>query len=215
MALINEQLWLGHFDLWKEDGMLLYRHGLLLAGAETHVGAMRGAAQGCARGLRALLSVLPVRAVGGQVGRGRARRHHARDARTGMSLSLAGPLLLVGAGKMGGALLEGWLRQGLDPAHVFMQDPAPAGGCRGADRAPRIASARAELPAKPSVIVLAVKPQLVDEALPGARADDRQGNRGVVDRRRPDACQSRAHSCRRARRSCGRCRTPPPLSATA
>ena len=38
IALINEQLWLGHFDLWKEDGMLLYRHGLLLAGARTHVG---------------------------------------------------------------------------------------------------------------------------------------------------------------------------------
>ncbi len=36
LALINEQLWLGHFDLWKEDGMLLYRHGLLLAGAESH-----------------------------------------------------------------------------------------------------------------------------------------------------------------------------------
>ena len=27
----------------------------------------------------------------------------------------AGPLVLVGAGKMGGALLEGWLRLGLDP----------------------------------------------------------------------------------------------------
>jgi hypothetical protein len=35
LAMINEQLWLGHFDLWKEDGMLLYRHGLLLTGAET------------------------------------------------------------------------------------------------------------------------------------------------------------------------------------
>jgi len=38
LALINEQLWLGHFDLWKDDGLLLYRHGLLLAGADTHVG---------------------------------------------------------------------------------------------------------------------------------------------------------------------------------
>ena len=38
IAMINEQLWLGHFDLWKEDGMLLYRHGLLLAGATTHAG---------------------------------------------------------------------------------------------------------------------------------------------------------------------------------
>mgnify|MGYP003291280956 CR=1 FL=1 len=35
MALINEQLWLGHFDLWKDDGLMLYRHGLLLAGAGT------------------------------------------------------------------------------------------------------------------------------------------------------------------------------------
>jgi len=35
-----------------------------------------------------------------------------------MTISLAGPLLLVGAGKMGGALLEGWLRQGLDPASI-------------------------------------------------------------------------------------------------
>ena len=36
--MVNEQLWLGHFDLWREDGLLLYRHGLLFAGADTHVG---------------------------------------------------------------------------------------------------------------------------------------------------------------------------------
>ncbi|MEG6510174.1 YbjN domain-containing protein [Methyloligella sp. 2.7D] len=35
MAMINEQLWIGHFDFWKDDGMMLYRHGLLLTGAET------------------------------------------------------------------------------------------------------------------------------------------------------------------------------------
>ena len=53
IALINEQLWLGHFDLWKDDGMLLYRHGLLLAGARTHVGQcealLRGALESCER----------------------------------------------------------------------------------------------------------------------------------------------------------------------
>ncbi|MBK5197978.1 MAG: YbjN domain-containing protein [Methyloceanibacter sp.] len=53
MALINEQLWLGHFDLWKDDGMLLYRHGLLLAGAETHVGQcealLKAALEACER----------------------------------------------------------------------------------------------------------------------------------------------------------------------
>jgi hypothetical protein len=30
MARINEQLWVGHFDLWPDDGSLLYRHSLLL-----------------------------------------------------------------------------------------------------------------------------------------------------------------------------------------
>jgi hypothetical protein len=53
MALINEQLWLGHFDLWKEDGLLLYRHGLLLAGADTHVGQcealLKAALEACER----------------------------------------------------------------------------------------------------------------------------------------------------------------------
>ncbi len=30
LAMINEQLWLGHFDMWSQGGMLLYRHGLML-----------------------------------------------------------------------------------------------------------------------------------------------------------------------------------------
>ena len=42
MANINELLWLGHFVLWRQDGMLLYRNGLLLAGAKTHVGQCEG-----------------------------------------------------------------------------------------------------------------------------------------------------------------------------
>jgi hypothetical protein len=32
LALINERLWLGHFDLWSEDQVILYRHGLPLQG---------------------------------------------------------------------------------------------------------------------------------------------------------------------------------------
>jgi hypothetical protein len=34
LVLINEQLWLGHFDIWSSDGLLLYRQGLMLNGAE-------------------------------------------------------------------------------------------------------------------------------------------------------------------------------------
>ena len=40
--------------------------------------------------------------------------------------SVPGPVLLVGAGKMGGALLEGWLARGLPPALVAVRDPAPS-----------------------------------------------------------------------------------------
>ena len=33
IAMINEQLWLGHFDLWTQEGLLMFRHGLLLNGS--------------------------------------------------------------------------------------------------------------------------------------------------------------------------------------
>lgn len=32
LALINEQLWVGHFDLWSEDGAVIFRHGVMLQG---------------------------------------------------------------------------------------------------------------------------------------------------------------------------------------
>ncbi|NND50000.1 MAG: hypothetical protein HKN60_07090 [Rhizobiales bacterium] len=31
-ARVNEHLWLGHFDVWADEGVLLFRYGLLLAG---------------------------------------------------------------------------------------------------------------------------------------------------------------------------------------
>ena len=30
LGLINEQLWLGHFELWSNSGTILYRHGMLV-----------------------------------------------------------------------------------------------------------------------------------------------------------------------------------------
>ena len=32
LTLVNEQMWLGHFDLWSGEGLVMYRHALLLAG---------------------------------------------------------------------------------------------------------------------------------------------------------------------------------------
>jgi len=35
VALINEQLWIGHFDVWTQNGLIMFRHALLLAGGVT------------------------------------------------------------------------------------------------------------------------------------------------------------------------------------
>jgi len=35
IAMINEQLWVGHFDLWIKAGLVMYRHALVLSGGMT------------------------------------------------------------------------------------------------------------------------------------------------------------------------------------
>ena len=32
VSLINEQLWVGHFDVWSNDGIIMFRHALLFTG---------------------------------------------------------------------------------------------------------------------------------------------------------------------------------------
>ena len=32
IALINEQLWIGHFDIWQQNGVVMFRHALVLTG---------------------------------------------------------------------------------------------------------------------------------------------------------------------------------------
>ncbi len=34
-TMINEHLWVGHFDLWFQDGLVMYRNALVLAGGVT------------------------------------------------------------------------------------------------------------------------------------------------------------------------------------
>lgn len=38
VAQINEQLWLGHFDVWIQEGLVMFRHGLMLNGAVATTG---------------------------------------------------------------------------------------------------------------------------------------------------------------------------------
>lgn len=54
IARINEQLWIGHFDLWHSEGALMYRHGQLFAGgsaptAEQCEALMQTAIETCER----------------------------------------------------------------------------------------------------------------------------------------------------------------------
>ncbi|MCE1238255.1 MAG: YbjN domain-containing protein [Hyphomicrobiales bacterium] len=54
LTLVNEQMWLGHFDLWSGEGVVMYRHALLLAGgaepSAKQIGAMLvGAIDACDR----------------------------------------------------------------------------------------------------------------------------------------------------------------------
>jgi hypothetical protein len=53
VAQINEQLWLGHFDLWTQEGLIMFRHALLLndtVGTPAQCEAMlRAALEACER----------------------------------------------------------------------------------------------------------------------------------------------------------------------
>lgn len=42
----------------------------------------------------------------------------------------SGPLVLVGAGNMGGALLSGWLKKGVPGSQVIVIDPRPSDAMR-------------------------------------------------------------------------------------
>lgn len=78
---------------------------------------------------------------------------------------LPSPLVLVGAGKMGGALLEGWLRFGIDPARVAVIEPQPAPQISAlAGRGVRLNPGAAGVK-DAAAIVIAVKPQIAAEAL--------------------------------------------------
>jgi pyrroline-5-carboxylate reductase len=86
-----------------------------------------------------------------------------------MVLFSAGTIVLAGAGKMGSAMLTGWLERGLDPRLLVVQDPNLLPDMAEALRAKgiRVDAAVQNLAAPPAVIVVAVKPQAVADVVPG------------------------------------------------
>ncbi len=84
-----------------------------------------------------------------------------------MPLDLPGPLLLVGAGNMGGALLKGWLDQGLAASQIIVQDPSPPPAMAALLARHGIrAEANPVLAAPPTVLLIAIKPQLMEQVFP-------------------------------------------------
>ena len=162
LALVNEQLWLGHFDLWQSEGM---RHVPQRAAPDARAwrpatGQLEAMLDAAVERVRALLQAFQFVHLGRQGAGGGARRRAVRDA--GRSLDRGSrhaderpePLLLVGAGKMGGAMLDGWLARGARPAQVTVLDPhAVDAGRRASCSASRIdadADAAASCRAAPS-----------------------------------------------------------------
>ncbi|QFS81950.1 Pyrroline-5-carboxylate reductase [Roseivivax sp. THAF40] len=74
-------------------------------------------------------------------------------------------LVLLGCGKMGSAMLEGWLNRGLPPGSVTVQDPAPSDWLQGTG-----VHLNTDLPDSPAIVLVAVKPQMMNDALPGLQA---------------------------------------------
>ncbi len=74
-------------------------------------------------------------------------------------------LVLLGCGKMGSAMLAGWLDSGLPAASVWVNDPFPSDWLKSQN-----VQLNAELPQKPAIVLVAVKPQMMADALPSLKA---------------------------------------------
>ena len=74
-------------------------------------------------------------------------------------------LLLVGGGKMGMALMQGWLGAGLTPSQILVQEPAPSEelSAAGIGLNPDADTLSAQAP---DIMILAVKPQMIEAVLP-------------------------------------------------
>jgi pyrroline-5-carboxylate reductase len=82
---------------------------------------------------------------------------------------IAGPIVLAGAGKMGGAMLTGWLARGLDPKKIAVIEPHPAAEIsalvtRGIGLNPQAKDVGAA-----ATLVVALKPQMFREAGPALK----------------------------------------------
>jgi len=79
------------------------------------------------------------------------------------------PIVLVGAGRMGSAMLKAWLRSGMDPQQIIVIDPGPPSETVALrdTYGVSLAVGPEAVTTVPGVLILAVKPQKMDDVLPG------------------------------------------------
>ena len=82
-----------------------------------------------------------------------------------MSFVAENGLVLLGCGKMGSAMLRGWLSDGLPANSVWVIDPQPSGWLHSTG-----VQINQALPEKPAIVLIAVKPQMMGDALPAIAA---------------------------------------------
>lgn len=87
---------------------------------------------------------------------------------------MQGTILLVGCGKMGGALLAGWFKRGLSPVDAIVVEPAGRDSVTACTdhRALTVLPHMNDVPRdfRPDVILFAVKPQVADQVVPTYRS---------------------------------------------
>jgi pyrroline-5-carboxylate reductase len=81
-----------------------------------------------------------------------------------MSDSLPRSLVLAGAGKMGGAMLEGWLRMGMPGSAITVIDPKPSAELLALAQRHGFVLNPPRAASEPEVLVLGIKPQMLAEA---------------------------------------------------
>jgi pyrroline-5-carboxylate reductase len=84
------------------------------------------------------------------------------------SIRRENPLVLIGGGRMGAAMLSGWLAGGLDPSAVIVVEPFPQAqeALKANHPGLSIVGSVGEVSSAPSVVILAVKPQIMAEVMP-------------------------------------------------
>ena len=134
IGLINEQLWLGHFEFWSASGLVLFRHAALLEGDESGTLSLQqaetlveAAIEECERFYPVFQFVLWA----DKTPAGSDRRRPDRDAGRGLTARwptrLAGPALARRLRQYGRRRCSArWLEEGVDPAHVSVIRPSGA-----------------------------------------------------------------------------------------